>query len=309
LTDAFLIVSLLLPRYAFQLFPIAALIGSLLGLGRLAAHFELVAMRAAGVSIAHVLGAVLRAGLVLAVAAMLLGEVIAPASEEEAQQLRAATLSERIALKTRYGFWVRDGNAFINVREIMPGGRLQHLYIYELDAAKKLKTSTYARLAVHRDNAWQLQDIAQSELTENGVQTRFLKTASWASLLDPSMLSLLIVDPHILPMWGLFQNIRFMEQNGLSAVSYEVAFWGKAVTPLVILAMVFLSVPLLFNVRHGVGLGQRIFIGVLIGIGFYILNKTMAQLPMVYDLSPLLISLVPVLVCVASGALLMRWVR
>ena len=309
LLDAFLIVSLLLPRYAFQLFPIAALIGSLLGLGRLAANMELVAMRAAGVSIRRVLWSVLRAGALLAVIAMLLGEVIAPASEEQAQQVRAATLSERIALKSRYGFWVRDGNAFINIREIMPGGRLQHLYIYEFDQDKQLKLSTYARLAIHNGNSWLLQDISQSELGQAGVQTRFLKTATWSSLLDPSLLSLLIVDPNILPTWGLYQDIRFMEHNGLSSTASEVAFWGKAIAPLVILAMVFLAVPLLFNVHRGMGLGPRIFGGVLIGIIFYILNRTVAQLPLVYDLSPFLVSLVPVLFCAAMGAAIFRWAR
>jgi lipopolysaccharide export system permease protein len=309
LGDAFLFIALELPRYGYQLFPIVALIGSLLGLGSLAARSELTAMRAAGVSLARIVLAVLQAGLITAALAVLVGEVLAPASEEQARLLRAATLTEQTALKSRYGFWARDGNAFINIREILPGGRLRHLFIYELDRQRALRLSTYARSAVYTGEYWQLEGIAQSELSSRGVTIRHLQQAAWNSLLDPAMLSLLVVEPQSLPAWGLYRYIAFLRDNGLNAGTYEVAFWNKLAMPVVILAMIYLSVPLLFGSLRSGGLGQRVFVGVLIGVAFYVLNRGLGQLAVVYAISPVLMAFAPGLLALGAGMAMFRLAR
>ncbi len=181
LRDAFAFIALSLPRYAYQIFPIAVLIGGLLGLGSLAAHSELTAMRAAGISLARIVGAVLKAGGVAALTAVLLGDVVAPYAEEKGNQLRAEAMSEQIALKSRYGFWTRDGNAFINIRQVLPGGRLQDVYIYEFDEARRLQLSSHAAAAEYEGSQWRLTDIKQSAITEEGVTARTLEQATWSS--------------------------------------------------------------------------------------------------------------------------------
>ncbi len=306
LGDAFTLIALSLPAYGYQIFPIAAMIGSLQGLGGLAVHSELIAMRAAGISVSRIVWSVLKAGLLAAAFAVLVGEVIAPMAEEKGAQLRAEVLSEGIAFKGRYGFWARDGESYINIREIMPGGRLRDIYIYEFDDNKRLKVSTHARAAFYTGNAWRLSDLKQSRLSDAGVEMESSRQAVWGSLLDPGMLSLLVVDPHTLPVWGLYRYIGFMQDNGLSAISYQVAFWGKLAMPLVILAMMFLSVPLLFGTLRSGGIGQRIFVGVLIGIGFYVLSKALSQLSVVYTVSPLLTSLAPAFICIVVASLILR---
>jgi lipopolysaccharide export system permease protein len=309
LSDAFLIIGLALPGYAYQVLPIAALIGSLLGLGNLAAHSELIALRAAGISVGRIVWAVLKAGMVTALVVVALGEGIAPYTEEHANRMRAELLSEGIALKSRYGFWARDGNTFINIRQILPGGRLKYIHIYELDAAKRLKLSTYADSAFYTEDAWRLEGIYQAEVSEEGVRASHFSQAVWASLLDPGMLSLLVVDPYILPVWSLLRYIRFMEDNGLNATSYEVAFWGKLAAPVVVLAMIFLSVPMLFGALRTVGVGQRVFVGVLIGIAFFIVNKAFSQVAIVYPVSPLLAAFMPGILCLAAAVWVFRRVH
>jgi len=309
LADAFILIGLALPRYAYQVFPIAVLIGSMLGLGNLAAHSELTAMRAAGVSLGRVVGSALRAGLVAAVLAMLLGEVAAPASEAWAAQLRADLLSEGISMKSSHGFWAKDGNAYINIREILPGGRLRHILIHELDQDRRLKMTTYADAAFYTGNAWRLSSIRQSKLSDSGVETHFARQAVWDSLLDPGMLSLLVVDPHVLPAWGLHRYIQFMQENGLSVVSYQTAFWSKIASPLVIMVMIFLSVPLLYGTLRGGGVGQRIFIGVLIGVAFYVVDRAFSQLSLVYSVHPVVAAFAPGTLCLVAAAWFIRRVR
>jgi lipopolysaccharide export system permease protein len=309
LADAFAFIGLSMPRYAYQLFPIAVLIGTLLGLGGLAANLELTAMRAAGISVARIVGAALKAGLAAAALAVLLGEVIAPYSEARATQLRAEGLSDTTALKSKHGFWARDGNAFVNIREILPGGHLRNVAIHELDGDRRLKLTTHAREAVYTGDAWRLTRIRQSEISDEGVTTRYWREAVWDSLLDPGMLSLLVVDPHALPVWGLHRYIGFMEENGLSATNYKAAFWSKIAAPLVILAMIFLSVPLLFGTLRSGGVGQRIFVGVLIGVAFYVLDRAFSQISLVYAVPPVLAAFVPGLLCFVAGIWFYRRVR
>ncbi len=309
LADAFLFIGLSLPRDTYRLLPMAALIGSLWGLGNLSTHSELTAMRAAGISTLQIVSAVLKAGLVVALVAVLVGEVIAPASEDKGNQLRAELLSEGIVTKSRFGFWARDGRSFINIRNILPGGRLRQIYIYEFDDAKRLKLSTFAESAIYIDDTWRLEGIWQSEISEEGVQTRASRQAAWESLLDPGMLSLLVVEPNLLPVWALYRYIHFMEENGLSTTTYEVAFWGKMAFPLVILVMISLSVPLLFGNLHKVGVGQRVFVGVLIGIVFYVMNRAFSQLAVVYPLSPVLAAFLPGVLCFLGAFWLFRRTR
>lgn len=308
LPDAFIITGLALPRYAYQILPIGALIGSLWGLGNLAAHSELTAMRAAGITMAQVELAVLKAGLVVALIAILVGEVMAPVSDEKGNYLRAEALSEGIAMKSYFGFWARDGDAFINIRQILPGGRLQSIFIYEFDD-KRLKLSTFAKSAIYTGNAWLLEGIWQSELSDAGVEARSADQAVWDSLLDPGMLSLLVVDPHMLPTWGLYRYIRFMEDNGLDATTYQVAFWIKIATPLVIMAMMSLAVPLLFGALRTVGVGQRVFVGVIIGVVLYMLNRAFSQLAIAYSISPILAALLPAILCFTAVVWLFRRAR
>jgi lipopolysaccharide export system permease protein len=291
--DAVTFVALSIPRYAYQIFPIATLIGALIGLGSLASRSELVAMRAAGVSISRIVAAALKAGALLAVIAFLVGEGVAPVAEQKALQLRSEAQSGQATLNTPYGFWARDGNAFINIREILPGAYLRDVFIYEFDDRQRLTVATHADDAHYREKRWILDGISRSKISEDGVQVSRVTSASWDSLLDPALLNVVLVDPQALPVWGLFRYVRFMAANNQDAGAYGVAFWGKVVHPLLILAMIFLSIPILFGSARTTGMGTRVFLGILVGIGFYLVSRTFAYLALLYGVSPMVAAFTP----------------
>jgi len=285
--DAFLFVLLTLPRFAYEVSPMAALLGSLIGLGGMANNSELIAMRAAGVSYTRIVFSVLQAGALMLVVALFFGEIIAPETEEYAQTMRSQAMAKQVTLKTKYGFWARDGNAYINIRNILPGSRLEDIYIYEYDEEKQLQFSTHAMTAKYEDNQWLLQDIRQSQFTDDGVQSRTIDHAKWDSMLDPGLLNVVSLNPNILPAWGLYKYISFLHANGQDAKTYEVAFWGKMVTPLVTLVMLYLSLPFVFGQLRSSGIGQRIFMGAMVGSGFFLMSKAFSYMAVVYDLNAL----------------------
>lgn len=304
--DAFLVALASAPRLSFEVFPVAALIGSLLGLGGLASHGELVAMRSAGVSLRHIVFAMLQAGFALMLVVAVNGELLAPVTEAWAEQIRAERQNRQVTFRTRYGFWARDGEAFVNIRGIQPGNRLEDIFIYEFDERRRLRLATHARFAEYRDQRWVMYDIAQSSIEDSRITTRALEQATWDSLIEPNLLSVVVVKPTMLPIWGLYRYIRFMTENNQSATGYQVALWTKVATPLATLVMLVMAVPFVLGSERSVGIGQRIFAGILFGSVFFLLTRGFSSAALVYDLNPMLMSLAPSLLFLAGGLVAYR---
>jgi lipopolysaccharide export system permease protein len=299
-------VALSIPRYAYQIFPIATLIGALIGLGSLANRSELVAMRAAGVSIARIVGAALKAGALLAVVAFAVGEGIAPVAEQKALQLRSEAQSGQATLNTPYGFWARDGKAYVNIREILPGAYLRDVFIYQFDNERNLKLAIHAQEARYVKKHWILNKIARSEISPERVRVTHMASATWDSTLDPGLLDVALIEPEALPIWRLFRYVRFMATNNQDAGPYAVAFWGKVVHPLLILAMIFLSIPILFGSARSTGMGARVIFGILVGIGFYLVSRTFAYLALIYGVSPFAAAVIPPLLFLGTALWVLR---
>ena len=151
-----------------------------------------------------------------------------------------------------------------------------------------------------------LQGIRQSEFGDDGVITRKIEQAVWPSDLDPEILRVVVVTPEMLPAWGLYRYVRFLRDNGQDPQTYAVAFWGKVVMPLVLLVMLFVSMPFVCGSLRTITIGQRVFIGVLVGGLFFLFNKASAYVAVVYDLSPLLSAVAPALLVLGAALWLMR---
>jgi lipopolysaccharide export system permease protein len=299
-------VVLSLPRMAYELFPVSALLGSMVGLGMMASNNELVVMRAAGVSMWQIVMSVMQAGLILMILAVVLGEVIAPESEQYAQTIRSKALSQQTAFKTKNGFWTRDGLRFINVRAILPGGELSRVNIYEFDDQRRLREATSARSASYRNDAWVLKDVKQSIISANQVTTHQLPTMVTSFLMNHDVLEVITIKPKSLSAWGLYKYVNYLNDNELNASSYEMVLWSKIVLPFSTGVMVFLSIPFVFGSLRSVGVGQRILIGTLIGIGFYIFNQIFSYVGLVYKVNPAVSAIIPTIIFFALGMRMLR---
>lgn len=307
--DAMLVATLTSPRYLFEVFPIAALLGSLLGLGGLASRSELIAMRAAGFSRRKLLLALLKVGVLMMLVVVLFSELLAPPAERYAQQWRAQRITGQPALVTPYGFWARDGKAFINIRDLGDGRRVKGVRIYEFDAGRRLRLATYAASAEYSSDHWSLKDVSQSEIALDRVEARTLDSARWVSVLDPTLLDAVALRPTMLPIWELAGYIGFMRENAQSALDYEVAFWLKVVNPIATLAMLFLALPLVLGSPRNTSMGKRIFIGAVVGAGFFLLTRALSYVSVVYEVNPAVTAFAPAVVLVFVSLALLRRVR
>ncbi len=295
IAQAIIYVILTMPRLVYEIIPIAALIGAMATMAILARNSELDVIRMSGMSkysLAALLG---KSALVIVLFSIFMGEFIAPISEKKAQYQRSSALKEQVIMQTKYGFWAREGNSFINIRNVLPGNKIEEIYIYEFDDQARLRNSIFAQHAEYIDDLWVLEGVEKIIIDGTGVRREEYKKAGWESWLDSDIISLVVVSPEYLTLWSLYEGIRFLKSNSQNAVQYEQAFYGKLIRPFTIIAMIILSIPLVVAKSAPVALGQHVFTGALIGVIFYFCDSASSHIGMVYGIHPSISAAAPTL--------------
>ncbi len=310
LWEAIQYVALEIPRHIYDLFPTAALLGSLLGLGILANNSELIVMRAAGVSIVRIALSVLRIGLTLTILVMLIGETLAPMSGQYANNMRSIAQSthdhQQMVFNRRYGFWARDQFDFINIRTIYPDGGFGWIALYEFDAEQRLRAITNARKAYYHNGQWKLYDVTRTRIEPTFVTRQHLESTTWNAILKPEIIKNVVIHPQQLSSLGLYKYIEYLRQNDQRTAQYELAFWTRLNYPLISITMIFLAIPFVFGSLRSVSGGQRFLVGALIGVGFHMLNQTSNNLGLVYEINPALSAFLPPIVFLVIAIIMMR---
>lgn len=294
------------PRRAYEMLPMAALIGCLIGLGTLASNSELTVMRAAGVSIGRIVWAVMKPMLVLMLAGILIGEYVAPLTENQAQADRALAQGSGAAQSSKHGMWHRQGQEYVHINAVQPGGLLLGVTRYRFDDERRLQSASFARRAEHRGDHWLLRNVATTHFREGSTEVIKSPEERWDIELSPQLLSTVVMEPESLSVTGLWQYIHYLGEQGLNNARYWLAFWSKLLQPLITAALVLMAISFIFGPLRSVSLGQRVFTGVLVGFVFRIAQDLLGPSSLVFGFSPLLAVLVPAGVCGLAGFWLLR---
>jgi lipopolysaccharide export system permease protein len=300
-------VVLSIPGHLYELLPVAALIGTLFALAQLVIHSEYAVMRTSGVSILGMAGALLQAGLLFAIATFVTGEFLAPMSEEAAQKLRLKQTSSVVAQAFRSGLWVKDDTSFVNVARVLYDATLQDVRIYEFDDQYHLRTISQAREAKYvRENLWRLRDVVQTRFENAHTSVAKVAEQDWHSVLTPSILSVLLVPPEKMSLWTLYSYVRHLRENRQESTRYEIALWNKVIYPFAVLVMMVLALPFAYlNVREG-GVSAKIFAGIMLGLGFHLLNRLFGHVGQLAAWPPVLAAFVPTVGFLALALLMLR---
>ncbi len=309
---AALYVALSLPGRAYEILPVAALIGTLFALSQLVVNSEYTVMRVSGMSMNNMAMSLARIGITLSVCTFLLGEVVAPITEQAAQRLRfKATTSDNVVAKAfRSGFWLKDANKFVNVSHIMPETVIHEVEIYQFDNRFRLQSISHAmRGDYQRDDLWLLRDVVRTHFDETRTSVSEIAEIEWRSVLRPSILSVLMVVPEQLAIWDLYSYLQHLRANKQETIRYEIALWQKIIYPFAVLVMMVLALPFAnFEVRSG-GIGARIFTGIMLGLGFHLANRLFGHLGLLNAWPPLMSALLPTLGFLAAAIALMHQVE
>lgn len=301
---AFLFVLMGLPGYAYELMPIAVLIGTIYSLARFAANSEYTVMRAASMSTMMAGGMLAKIGLVFVVATLVIGELVTPITTQMAEQMKMSAMGTALKPDFRSGMWSKDqireggpdgkviGSRFMNVGTLLPDGQLRNLNIYELDADLHLTGIIRAQTADYvGKNTWRLGGVTETILEKPkqgakepaqdfaaAISIKKSETRNLVSDITPSILSVLFVKPDRMSAYDLLLYKRHLEESSQENARYQIAFWKKIIYPFSVFVMMALALPFAYLHFRSGGISLKIFSGIMIGVGFVLLNNLFSHI-------------------------------
>ena len=309
LLTVILYVMLKLPSHVVVIFPVAALMGTLFAVTRLSIQSELTVMRASGLSLTKLAGFATLIGLGFSALTFLFGEFVAPAAEDAAKRMRMAATSNVVAQEFRSGFWVKDGLSFVNIQTVTLDTKLLNMRIYEFDRAYRLASISLAKSAAFDDgnSRWVLSDVEKTTLDGARARMDHLPIAHWNSAMTPDLLAVLRVKPDDMSLLNLNSYIEHLRDNKQNSTRYQLAFWSKVFQPFAVVIMMLAAIPFAIQSQRASGVGGKMLLGIMIGLGFYFLNQLASHLAVLNDWPPLLTVIVPLLLFLGVAAALLAW--
>jgi lipopolysaccharide export system permease protein len=292
--SAFWYTLLNLPQFAYQLLPIGALLGSLIGLGALARGSELTVVRATGVSVARIALIALGAALVLIVAEVLLGELVAPTLQQVAREQKAFAKLNNVSIGGGSGAWIRDGNLILNVAGQSSERQFASMQIFELSPQHRLLALGHAQHATAgAKGKWLLGDYAESRFEDDSVTARPAATRTLESNVTAGFLGLAVQDPDQLTSHALLRLISYFKSNSLETREYVFAFWSRIARTVATAFCVLLAIPFVLGPLRSSGTGARTLMGLVLGIAFFILQRFIETGTSFFNLNPVLLAWTP----------------
>lgn len=307
--DAFTVLLYTSPRRIVDLMPVSALLGGLMGLGSLANHQELIAARAAGMSKARMARPVFEAVLIAAAVVVFMQIVLVPHSERAASAVRSKTL-EQTSLESGadVDFWTRSGDNFVHVSDIRLNRILEGVEIYRTNSEGRLRQLVQARRAnIVGADTWFLQDVTQTRLDGLAADVQQFDRMEWKGLLSEEQANILILPLEALAPHDLVLYIRHLEANDLDTHHFRVIFWQQISVVLTVIAMGLLSLPMLVGSTRAISASQRIIMGGIIGIVFYLLQQVTGHFAELFHLIPSVTILTPVLLLLTIAVVAQYW--
>ncbi len=297
-----------LPGRAYEILPVAVLIGALFSLSNFVSTSEYAVMRASGLSMRRTVYALAQIGVMLSILTFLFGEFIAPVGDQAAQRLRLkGTTSNVIAQNFRSGLWVKDDNKFVNVARVMPETVMHNIKIYEFDADYRLLSISLVERGEYQSaNIWLLKQITRTTFDNDVAKVKNISEVRWKSVLSPSILNMLMVVPEQMSVLDLYSFIDHLKENRQDASRYEIALWQKIVYPFAVLVMIIIALPFANFGGRQVGVGAKIFLGIMLGLVFHLSNRLFGHIGLLNAWSPFLSAIFPTFLFLGGAIFMLK---
>jgi lipopolysaccharide export system permease protein len=287
--------------------PVAVLIGSLLGLGALAGHSEIIVMRSAGLSISRLASMVALSGGVLLVFTALLDEFIGPPLDFYGRDMRMEARYQK-GDESGHSAWVKDGPVYLHLQRVNSEFEFGSIYLFRFNEENELASIARAENSgIDEQDNWVLESLRETRFRDDGVQVVQSSMAVESFEVNSELLGSSLVKPLSLSARGLLLYIDYLKRNNLNASQYESEIWNRASRTLTVLVMPILALAFVFGSLRSGGAGSRLVIGVVIGLAYYLASETLANSGQVFNLNPVVVNWLPfILLCGITATALAR---
>ncbi len=312
LLNLFYLQALDVPNHLYELLPIGLLIGAVLALAGLAQRNELTILRASGVSGMRLLVTLWLITIPLVLGAFVLSEFITPAAELRGSESRLALLGRTDGGRLSSGYWFKEaddqgGTRIINIGQLTGKGRVDDVVLYEFAADDTLRATVQAANGQFEQGQLVLRNLTETRIHPQSAaaladaripaapinELIHLDERSVPTSLTPERLIARILTPERMAISDLLDYIRYLKNNQLQTDRQEVALWRKIAYPFTLLVMVTIAAPIGFMQTRRGGVGLKVFAGIILGVGFFMLNQLALNAGMLGDWPPWATALVP----------------
>jgi len=307
--EAFKYIVLQMPEVAYEQAPPVILLGCVLGMGHLATTGQLLIFRVAGLSILKITWLTVKNALIFIFIIIVFGETLAPILTKYSESVRSIALGNNNLSISQNGFWIRDGNNFINVENNIDGQLFSEITIIEINSLNEIERVIKSENALFDGNSLNMSTNEIFTIGKSGIfdnislkeRNSYDKTVSF----DHDLIESLEKEPNDLTTWTIIKQIQFLSDNKLRSGVFEVELYKRLVRPLTLIAMILLAMLFIFGSSRDATLGRKIFFGVALGLSFELFSRIGRAVALSFDFSPLFISVLPsVIVMVISITLL-----
>ena len=310
---------LALPGHAYELLPIAVLIGTIYALSRMAQSSEFTILRTGGLGPRRALLLLAMLGVAFAALTFVVGDIVAPASERQAVLLKA-----RAAGGLRLsgpGAWLKERrdtpqgplSVSVNVGGLNADGTMRDVRVFVFDTDGRLQQRLAAPRAEVAEGGWLLADAVSQQWPAGDGSVAVERTASlhWPSTLDAQVVAAALLPAETMTTVELWRYSRHLQAQDQAAQRYELQFWKRALYPLACIVMVALALPFAYLSARAGGVSLKVFGGIMLGISFVLLNNIAGHIGALSDLTPWMVSAAPgllyLLLSLAAFAWLVRY--
>jgi len=296
------------PDQLFQFLPIGAMIGALVGFGGLARGSELTVMRASGVSIRRIGVSAGMAGLLLAALALVVSEFVAPDLGQLAREQKALAKYDNISFAGQGGAWVRDGDLILKVEAQSADGAFGGLTVFDLSGTGGLTGVGRAASALEQPGGrWKLNGYAESRFDGASITARRVPSRDLDTRVSGAFLGVATADPTQMSVRALRQLVAYLHGNGQETRAFEFALWSRIAKVVAVFFAVLLALPFVFGSLRSTGAGARATQGLILGLGYFLLQKMVESGTLAFNLDPMLLAWAPTLLLGAVvGTLVLR---
>ena len=291
--QAILYTALRLPNLAFEMLPVAALIGSLLGLGGLAGNSEIIVMRSAGLSVSEMSRMVALTGGVLLVMTGLLGEFIGPPLDYYARNMRVEARYDQDDGRFGNETWVKDGAVYLHLERVNPEFKFGNLYVYRFVDDRLASIAVAENSVIDENDDWVLENLRETRFEGDGVQISQSSRSIESFEVNSELLGSSMAKPLSLSAREMLGYISYLKRNNLDATKYETEFWYRVSRTATVLIMPILALAFVFGSLRSGGAGGRLMLGVVIGLAYYLASETLANSGQVFNLNPIIVTWLP----------------
>ena len=300
--EAFRYIALQIPEVAYKHASPVILLGCVLGMGHLATTSQLLVLRVSGMSIFKLTVLTIKTALIFIIAVIAIGEIFAPIASEEAERGRSKALDIAIASQSQEGFWIRDGENFINVQTNIDGETFKDVTIIEVNSSNKISTVMTSEVAefdgksLKMNNADIFSIDGTKEIDDISLKERnaYNKTVSF----DQDLIDSLKKEPEDLTTWNIIKQIQFLSDNKLRSAIFEVELYKRLIKPITLIAMILLAMLFIFGSTRDVTLGRKIFFGIALGLSFELLSRIGGAMAIGFDFNPVMSAVLPTIVVI-----------